>query len=125
MQVPKILVEPTSQGEVHMPDIQLTDRQLRLRIKEPRVAWQRVVDDMVLLDLEQSVYHGLNRTGALVWEGLAAHNTVGELVDRVAIAYPDSAEVAALDVSAFLEALFSAGLIEVQTDGEKLHDDST
>lgn len=103
----------------HIP---LTDRQLRLRIKEPRVAWQRVVDDMVILDVEQSVYHGLNRTGALVWEGPAELNTVGELIDRVAVAFPDGADVAALDVSAFLEALFSAGLIEVQSDGEKLDD---
>jgi hypothetical protein len=105
-------------------DTPLTDRTLRLRIREPRVAWRRVVDDMVLLDVDESVYHGLNRTGALVWEGLAEHGTVGELIDRVARTYPDGADASARDVPAFLRALLDAGLIEIQAEDEALYDNA-
>jgi hypothetical protein len=103
----------------------LTDRRLRLKIREPGVAWRKVVDDMVLLDVEHSVYHGLNQTGALVWEGLAEHSSVGDLIDRVAQAYPDDADVAAHDVPAFLGALLHAGLVEIQSDDETRSEDAT
>jgi len=103
----------------------LTDRRLRLKIREPGVAWRRVVDDMVLLDVERSVYHGLNQTGALVWKGLAEQSTVGELVDPVDRAYPDHAGVAARDVPAFLGALLHSGLVEIQADDATRSEDAT
>lgn len=112
------LVARINKDRVEMTDdnTPVTDRRLRLKVREPGVAWRKVVDDMVLLDVERSVYHGLNPTGALVWEGLAEQSTVGELIDRVAQAYPEGADAAASDVPAFLGALLRAGLVEVAGD---------
>lgn len=89
------------------------DPTLRLRIRQPGVAWKRLLDDMVLLDVDRSVYHGLNRTGALVWERLSSGATTAELVEHVVAAYPDSREEAARDVPVFVQALLRAGLVEV------------
>ncbi|HEV8065716.1 MAG TPA: PqqD family protein [Acidimicrobiales bacterium] len=98
---------------------------LRFQIREDDVAWRRVVDDMVLLDVEHSVYHGLNRTGAIIWEGIAGGHSVAELIELVAEEFPDAAEQASSDVPRFLRALVDAGLITPVAQGATASGDAS
>jgi hypothetical protein len=98
-------------------DEQFPDPDRRFSIHEDDVAWRRVVDDMVLLDVEHSVYHGLNRTGAIIWEGVAGGRSVNELIGLVVEEFPDAAEQASTDVPRFLRALLDAGLISAAPQG--------
>lgn len=79
----------------------------------PDVAWREAGDDIVVLDVPQSVYFGLNRTGALLWRRLVddAGATVPELVDALAAGDGVPREQATTEVAAFLGDLREAGLL--------------
>jgi hypothetical protein len=96
----------------------IADPARRWRIRDDQVAWRKVVEDMVLLDLDTSAYHGLNSTGALVWQGIADGLTEGELASLVASQHPAAAARVPDDVGAFLEALSRIGLIEQGSAGQ-------
>ncbi|QTE29424.1 PqqD family protein [Pengzhenrongella sicca] len=75
-----------------------------------RVAWRQTDDEAVVLDLEDSVYYGLNPTGVLLWKRLAAGATRRDLVGML-VASGAPAERASADVDAFLTELGSYGLL--------------
>jgi Coenzyme PQQ synthesis protein D (PqqD) len=93
------------------------DPRLRLRLRDPGVAWRRVVDDIVVLDVDRSHYHAINPSGALIWEQLAEGATVGALSERLVGAHPDAVEQIQADLPAFLAVLGEAGLIALDTEG--------
>lgn len=83
---------------------------LRVRMAESVLA-QRVGDEMVLLDMSDEMYLGLNDTAALMWEQLAAGKTAGEAVAAVLAEYDaDEARVQA-DLVALLDDLVARKLV--------------
>jgi hypothetical protein len=87
----------------------MTDPVLTLR--ESELPWRQVEGDVVALDLAASRYLGVNATGALLWERLAAGTTEADLVAALAAAHPQAQDRAAADVAAFLGELRRRGLL--------------
>ena len=77
-----------------------SDRVLKLR--DGAVAWRQVEDEMVLLDLERSVYLATNTAATLLWHRLEEGATESQLVDALVDAYEIPRERAATDADAFL-----------------------
>ena len=52
----------------------------------PQAAWRRVDDEIVILDLNTSVYYSLDEVGARMWEllldGLAPDEVAGRICDE-------------------------------------------
>lgn len=84
----------------------------RLRLRPDAVEWRLVDDEVVALDLSTARYLATNRTGAVLWEELAAGTTREALVGRLADTWALDPERAAADVDAFLAALDAHGLLE-------------
>lgn len=53
----------------------------------PHAAWRRVDDEIVVLDLNSSVYYSLNDSGARAWELLAESLPVELVAERMAEEY--------------------------------------
>ena len=53
------------------------------RVDENRHAFRQLGDESVILDLQRSVYFGLNRTAGLLWPRLVAGATRDELVEAL------------------------------------------
>lgn len=70
-----------------------------------------------LLDLRSGAFYELNVTGALLWTLLEMAPTVDELVEAIRENMPDSEKDVAGEVEAFVMALHSSGLIEIQSPG--------
>lgn len=70
-----------------------------------------VEGEIVVLDLEQSMYLAANRTGALLWQALAAGTTRGALIALLAGQFQLSTDVAAADVDRFLVQISEYGLL--------------
>ena len=80
------------------------------RVRRVGVAWRHTDDEAVVLDLAESVYYGLNPTGALLWERLADGATRGDLVELLTSSGAPT-EQASGHVDSFLSELRAFGLL--------------
>jgi hypothetical protein len=76
------------------------DRATRLRIRDG-VMFNRVGDEIVLLDLDKGTYLGLDPVGARFWELVTTNATIGEAIDTMLAEY----EVARPELEADLDEL--------------------
>jgi hypothetical protein len=73
-----------------------------MQLRQDGLAWHVAGDDVVVLDLDGSVYLKLNRSGRVLWERLAGPCTQADLEHALAERYGVDADRAAADVAAFL-----------------------
>lgn len=76
----------------------------------PRLAWQVIDGEAVVIDLGKGRTLGLNRTGSLVWSLLASHDEAA-IAEKVAKEFEVSPETARRDVLDFLAAMRDQGLL--------------
>lgn len=84
-----------------------------MRLRRQALTWQVVGDEVIVLDLDGSLYLKVNGSGRVLWEALAeAATTDSELIDLLVSGYDIDRSRASADVAAFLADLRSRGLIE-------------
>lgn len=82
-----------------------------MQLRQEDLTWQIAGDDVVVLDLEGSVYLKLNGSGRVLWEALAATCTESELAEALVDRYGIDSERAGSDVATFLADLRARGLL--------------
>jgi Coenzyme PQQ synthesis protein D (PqqD) len=90
-------------------------REPLLKLRGDAVEWRAVEGEVVVVDLRDSVYYGVNQTAAVVWPELAAGASRGALVERLVQASGIDSDQAGVEIDAFLESLAELDLLE--TDG--------
>ena len=84
----------------------------QVRLRERDLEWRRIEGEIVAIDLNESIYLTVNRSGATIWpllaEGASKEGLAGALVE----AFDLTRAEAERDVAVFLEALEQAGLLE-------------
>ncbi len=83
-----------------------------MQLRSSGLTWQVVDDEIIVLDLEGSVYLRLNGSGRLLWEQLDTPSSAAQLADVLVEAYGIDAAQATADVGAFLDSLREKQLIE-------------
>lgn len=68
-------------------------------------------DEMVLLDLDQGLYYGLNAQGAFIWARLEPTPCVGDLLDAILDHFDVEAERAHADLSRLLCEMAERGMV--------------
>jgi hypothetical protein len=92
--------------------------EIRLRLRDGDLDWREVEGELVALDLRESRYLAVNRTGQVLWAALADGATPAELVERLVEAFGIERARAKDDVDAFTAELESRGLLaREQSDG--------
>ena len=82
-----------------------------MELRKEGLTWQIAGDDVVVLDLEGSVYLKLNGSGRVLWEALAEPRTESDLA-RALVEHFDIDEARAhADVATFLADLRARGLV--------------
>ena len=82
------------------------------RVDGARSAWRQVGDEGVVLDLDRSLYFGLNRSAGVLWPLLLAGAVHGQLGDALIVATPEIDRTRAIgDVSSFLAAVDNEDLL--------------
>jgi hypothetical protein len=87
-----------------------------MRLRDQNLTWQVVGEEVVILDLEGSVYLKLNGSGRVLWETLVDPRTEPELVAVLVDKFGIDEELATRDVASFVEQLRGRGLIEDARD---------
>lgn len=76
-----------------------------MKIRTDGVTWQEIDGELVLLDLENSVYLTTNGSGALLTKLLTDERTLEELVDALVAEFDIPRETATADAQAFVDSL--------------------
>jgi hypothetical protein len=76
----------------------------------PRLAWQVIDGEAIVIDLGRGRTVGLNPTGSLVWSLLGDHDE-NAIAGEVARRFQVKTETARLDVHEFLNAMREQGLV--------------
>jgi hypothetical protein len=82
-----------------------------MQLRQTGVTWQVVGDEVVVLDLDGSVYLKVNGSGRVLWEALNGSASEPHLVSLLADRYEIDASQAAADVTAFLSELRTRKLL--------------
>ena len=69
-----------------------------MQLRSSGLTWQVVDEEVVVLDLDGSVYLRLNGSGRLLWERLSTPTTAEQLSTALVDAYGIDAETASRDV---------------------------
>lgn len=80
--------------------------------KDASLLWRQLDDEVIALDMEDSVYLRLNQTGTVLWYQLQQPATRQDLVETLVERYEIDEAQAGADVDAFLDSLERSGLLE-------------
>ncbi|MEP7013743.1 MAG: PqqD family protein [Acidobacteriota bacterium] len=69
--------------------------------------------EMVLLDVEEATYYGLNEVGTRVWSLFVEGATLSEIEERLLVEFEVSREILEADLGGLLRDLAEHGLIDV------------
>ncbi len=78
----------------------------------PHIAWRRVEKEVVVLDLDSSVYYSFNEVGAELWAQLAEGAPLEDAVARVAEEFDAEPATVEQDAAEFLKALRAEKFLE-------------
>lgn len=79
--------------------------QTRLPTRNPELIWRPVDGELVIVRPSDGQIRVLNGVGALVWQSMDGHRTVGDLADLVCAEYKVSLPQAEEDILHFLQPL--------------------
>lgn len=82
-----------------------------MQLRQDGISWQEIDGELVVLDLERSVYLTTNVSGAFLTKLLVEEHSRDELVARLAEEFGVDDERAGADVDAFVEELSRRGLL--------------
>jgi hypothetical protein len=83
-----------------------------MQLRQAALTWHVAGDEVVVLDLQGSVYLKLNGSARVLWELLAVSCEQGDLTAALLDEYDVSPAQAAIDVAAFLEHLRERELLD-------------
>jgi hypothetical protein len=83
----------------------------RLTLRDADLDWREVEGELVVLDLRESRYLAINRTGRLLWGALVEGATRDQLINRLVDGFSVERNQAAADVDSFTAELESRGLL--------------
>ncbi len=80
--------------------------------RDGSVLARQVANEMVIVDMHNGIYHGLNAVGAQIWEELDGQRTLSEVAATLEEAYPDVERVTIeADIVALVQALLDNDLV--------------
>ncbi len=78
------------------------------------VLYQELEDEIVLLNMANQEYYGLNDVGAEMWKSLMEAGNVAEAGDRLAAKYAVDDAVIRADLETLVRNLIAAGLVKTE-----------
>ncbi len=78
--------------------------------------FNNIGDEVVMMDIEQGSYYGLEKVAARVWALTAEPVSVGSLCDRLTTEYQVTPDTCRREVGVFLEELLGRGIVNVVPD---------
>ena len=81
-------------------------------VRSPQPLATRIHDEIVVLDVDQGCYFGLDRSGSAIWDLLETPRSVEEVCAGLVERFDVSRETCRSEVVFFLHELHAAGLVQ-------------
>jgi len=81
------------------------------------VIFQSLQDEVVILNMANHQYYGLDNIGADMWKMLLDHRDVGAVADRMTAKYNVERETVMDDLNALVRKLLDSGLLKASIPG--------
>ncbi len=81
--------------------------------RNPSLTTAALDDELVMLDLEQGMYYGLDDVATAIWNELVEPQRVGDVCDALLEVYDVDLETCRVDTLAFVNELFAQGLVQL------------
>jgi hypothetical protein len=88
-------------------------------IAEEQISGDLLDGEVVILNMNDDVYYGLDQVGGRIWSLIQEPITFGEIIQTLQAEYDVDHQQCVQDVLALLEDMLSKGLIEVQNGEDK------
>ena len=88
-------------------------------IAEEQISGDLLDGEVVILNMKDDVYYGLDQVGGRIWSLIQEPITFGEIIQTLLVEYDVDYQQCFEDVLALLEDMLSKGLIEVQNGEDK------
>lgn len=72
-----------------------------------------VADELVILDFNNEIYYGLNKTGSRVWNSLAKGNSILDTYEILLMGLKVQKEILLRDILTLIEKLAAKGLVNI------------
>ena len=89
----------------------MADAQAIIRLRSDDLEWTEIDGEVVVLDLRESKYLSINRTGAAVWTALVEGATRDALLETLQARFDVDQPTAAEGLDAFLDVARERGLL--------------
>lgn len=92
--------------------MQVVSLEGRYAPRKEGVVAREVAGEMVIVDMQSGMYHGLNPVGVMIWEALDGDRTLGDITTMLAGEFPEvSADTIEADTLSLLQALLDHELV--------------
>ena len=86
-------------------------KQITFRINAPRVVYQTIENETIIIDFDNGAYYSADGVGAEIWEGIAGNLTADRIIHAVSQRYAGDEQEIIEEVGRFIERLQRESLI--------------
>ena len=87
-------------------------------VRSNLTAFERAVDETIILDLGSGNYFGVSEVGGFIWERLDGSSDLGSIAAQVVEAFDADLETVCADLLGLIESLLDLGLVRPAEAGE-------
>lgn len=85
-------------------------------VKNEDIAWRKIDDDAILIDMDEEEVTHFNEVGAEIWVTLDGTKSAAEIIEHIRSQFEVDLEQAKKDVFAFLNKLLQKEMVEIKQD---------
>lgn len=83
-------------------------------VKNEDIAWRKIDDDAILIDMDEEEVTHFNEVGAEIWVALDGEKSVAEIIKYIQSLFEVDLDQAKKDVFAFLNKLLQKEMVEIK-----------
>jgi hypothetical protein len=77
------------------------------------VIYQKIQDEVVLLNMENQQYYSLNPTASLFWDNIVELQDIQAAEEQLIMSFPDNRDAVGSDLRDLVQKLVQAGLLKI------------
>ena len=83
-------------------------------VKNEDIAWRKIDDDAILIDMDEEEVTHFNEVAALIWDTIDGTKSAAEIIEHICTVFEVDQEQAKKDVFSFLKKLLQKDMVKIK-----------